>query len=85
MRGCIRAVQRLGYEYTRNSRIVGRVVFYAVRVLSKESRRVVISRTSCYCLKSHVFELREELWEVLELFEIYRMAVRCDHVPIWQL
>jgi hypothetical protein len=27
---------------------VGRVVFYAVRVISKESRRLVLRRTSCY-------------------------------------
>jgi hypothetical protein len=30
---------------TRNNRIVGRVTFYAVRVLSKESRRLVVHRT----------------------------------------
>jgi hypothetical protein len=42
------ARQRLGkmlplHEYTRNKRIiVGGVIFYAVRVLSKESRRLVL-------------------------------------------
>jgi hypothetical protein len=30
---------------TRNNRIVGRVIFCAVRVLSKESRRLVLHRT----------------------------------------
>jgi hypothetical protein len=34
-----------GNEYTRN-RIVGRVVSYVVRVVSKESRRLVLRRTS---------------------------------------
>jgi hypothetical protein len=50
-----------GNEYTRgNRRIVGRVVFYAIRVVSKESRRFVLPRTSCipqrsiFMLSSHV-------------------------------
>jgi hypothetical protein len=38
-----------GNEYIRNNRrIVGRVVFYAVRVVSKKSRRLILLRTSCY-------------------------------------
>jgi hypothetical protein len=37
-----------GNEYTPNNRrIVGRVVFYAVCVVSKESRRLVLRKTSC--------------------------------------
>jgi hypothetical protein len=40
-----------GNEYTSNNRrIFGHVVFYAVRVLSKESRLLVLPRTSCYAL-----------------------------------
>jgi hypothetical protein len=36
-------------EYTRSNRkIVGRVIFYAVHVVSKESRRLVLLRTSCH-------------------------------------
>jgi hypothetical protein len=49
------ARQRLGKndtaakEYTRNNiRIFGRVVFYAVRVESKENRRLVYPKTSCF-------------------------------------
>jgi hypothetical protein len=37
-------------------RFVGGVVFYAVRVLSKESRRIVLPRTSCckvWCTINH--------------------------------
>jgi hypothetical protein len=33
--------------FPRQGRIVGRVVFYAIRVVSKESRRLVLPRTSC--------------------------------------
>jgi hypothetical protein len=33
--------------YQRQRRIVGGVVFYTVRVVSKESRRLVLSRISC--------------------------------------
>jgi hypothetical protein len=32
----------------KNRRIDGRVVFYAVRVVSKESRQLVLPRTSCF-------------------------------------
>jgi hypothetical protein len=36
---------------TRNSRrIVGRVIFYAILVVSKENGRLVVPRTSCFCL-----------------------------------
>jgi hypothetical protein len=34
-------------EYPRNKRIVGGVVFYAVRVVSKESNRLFLPRTFC--------------------------------------
>jgi hypothetical protein len=38
-----------GNEYTRNNRrIVGRVVFSAVHVVSKESRRLILPRTFCF-------------------------------------
>jgi hypothetical protein len=41
-----------GNEYTRNNGIiVGRVVLYAVRVVSNAGMRLVVSRTSCYYLK----------------------------------
>jgi hypothetical protein len=55
------AKQQLDNEYTRNNRIiVGPVVFYAVRVVSKESKRLVLPRTCCYlqsstCLFSSLF------------------------------
>jgi hypothetical protein len=36
-----------GNEYTRNNRrIVGRVVFYAVRVILKENRQLILPRAS---------------------------------------
>jgi hypothetical protein len=35
-------------SYPRQQRIVGGVVFYAVRVVSKESGRLVLTRNSCY-------------------------------------
>jgi hypothetical protein len=42
-----------GSIYTRNNRrIAGQVVFYAIRVLPKESRRLVLPRTSCFVLSS---------------------------------
>jgi hypothetical protein len=47
------ARQRLGKNVTaatntrNNRRIVGRVVSYAVRVVSEDSRRLILSRTSC--------------------------------------
>jgi hypothetical protein len=40
------AMQWLGKHVPRQQRIVG-VVFYSVRVVSKESRRLVLPRTSC--------------------------------------
>jgi hypothetical protein len=44
-----------GNEYTRNNRrLVRRVVFYAVHVVSKESRRLVLPRTSCLICSSPV-------------------------------
>jgi hypothetical protein len=53
------AMQRLGKnviagnEYTRNNRrIVGSVVFYAVRVMSKKLMRLVLPRTSCFYLST---------------------------------
>jgi hypothetical protein len=44
-----------GNEYTFNKTIVGSVVFYAVRVVSMESRRLVLPAT--YCLYSHLVQL----------------------------
>jgi hypothetical protein len=41
-----------GSEYTRNNRrLLGRVVFIAVRDVSKESRRFVVPRTSCFKIR----------------------------------
>jgi hypothetical protein len=34
--------------FPRKRRIVGVIVFYVVRVVSEESRRLVLPRTSCY-------------------------------------
>jgi hypothetical protein len=42
------ASQRLCKEYIRNNRFVGGVVFYAVRVVSIESRLLVLPIISCY-------------------------------------
>jgi hypothetical protein len=36
--------------FPRQRRIVGRFVFNVARVVSKESRRLVLSRTSCFIL-----------------------------------
>jgi hypothetical protein len=50
--------QRLGKNFTaatnarNNSIIVGRVVLYAVRVVSKESRWLFLPRTSCFFISS---------------------------------
>jgi hypothetical protein len=49
-----------GNEYTRkNRRIVGRVISYAARVVSKESRRLVLPRTLFF--KYRVSEKRGSL------------------------
>jgi hypothetical protein len=52
------ARQRLGKNITaatdiplNNRRIVVRVVFYAARAITKESRRLVLPRTSCLALR----------------------------------
>jgi hypothetical protein len=45
-------------ENTRTNRIVGGIVFYVVHVVSKESRRLVLPRASCFCsdqFYSHIF------------------------------
>jgi hypothetical protein len=39
-------------------------VFYAVRVVSKESRRLVLLRTSCNILSQHVWRDREKQWGI---------------------
>jgi hypothetical protein len=59
--GSVKKKRYRGNEYTSNNRrIVGPVVFYDVRVLSKESRRIVLSRTSCYiCI---IAELTSDSW-----------------------
>jgi hypothetical protein len=44
----------LGNQYTRNSsRIVGGVVFYVIRVVSEESKLVVLPKIACSCLCSY--------------------------------
>jgi hypothetical protein len=45
------AGQRLGKHVPRQGRIVGVVVFYAGRAVSKESRLLVFLRTSCFEMK----------------------------------
>jgi hypothetical protein len=53
-----------GNEYTCNNRnIVGRLVFSADRVVSKESRRLILPRTSCWDLKLS----RQWLWRLFLL------------------
>jgi hypothetical protein len=44
-----------GNEYTRNNRIVGRVVFYVVRVISQGNRRLVLPRTFCIIYYMNIF------------------------------
>jgi hypothetical protein len=45
--GSVKKKRYRDHEYTRNNgKIVGSVVLYAVRVVSKESRRLVLPRTS---------------------------------------
>jgi hypothetical protein len=43
--------------FLRQRRIIGIVVFYAVYVASKESRRLIHPRTSCYCFLHKVTKL----------------------------
>jgi hypothetical protein len=51
---CVIPLQLLGNKCKRkNKRIVGRVVFYAVYVISKESRRLFLPRVSCLLLGTH--------------------------------
>jgi hypothetical protein len=52
------ARQRLGKSVTaatntHNNRFIGRVVFYVVRVVTKESRRLVLCGTSCFLDMRH--------------------------------
>jgi hypothetical protein len=57
---CASLISLLGNDsvntYPRQRRIVGGVVFYAVHVVSKESRRLVILRISCYLLIQHYWK-----------------------------
>jgi hypothetical protein len=62
------ARQRLGKHLSavtnkhNNRRIVGGVVFYMVRVVSKESMRLVLPRTFCYVYKeTAVFSFRSKI------------------------
>jgi hypothetical protein len=41
-------------KFPRQLRIVGNVVFYATRVVSKEIRRIVLPRTSCLMSNDHI-------------------------------
>jgi hypothetical protein len=45
----------------RQRRIVGDVVFYAVSVVSKENRRLVLTRTSCFHCYSNIQEVRSAI------------------------
>jgi hypothetical protein len=60
------AKQRLGKNVTAvinkgNNRIIGRVIFCAIRVLSKESRRLVLHRT-CYLQENYSAESDGRIW-----------------------
>jgi hypothetical protein len=48
------------YEYARNRRTVGRVVFYAVSVVPKESRQLVLPRTFSFNRSQH--ESESDCW-----------------------
>jgi hypothetical protein len=50
--------------FTRQRRIVGGVVFYAVRVVPKESRRLVFPRTYCSCKYVVWCHWRPAFWTV---------------------
>jgi hypothetical protein len=55
---CIFLFSCRGNEYTcNNRRIVGRVVLYATRVTSKESRRLVLPKTSVFFIWSFCYNL----------------------------
>jgi hypothetical protein len=60
------ATQRLckkchcGNEYTRNNRIVRHAILYAVRVLSKEYRRLALSRTSYLLNRTWIFHSKSK-------------------------
>jgi hypothetical protein len=58
-----------GNEYTLNeSRVVGGVVFYTFRVVSKESIRLVLSRTSCFIFRPN-FECAHIVSNLISLLE----------------
>jgi hypothetical protein len=48
---CIRK-SLLDKDVPRQRRIAGDIVFYTVRAVSKESRQLVLSRTSCFNVKN---------------------------------
>jgi hypothetical protein len=49
--GSVTTLLRQRIHTRNNRRIVGRVVFNAVRAVSKERRRLVIPRTSCFKIR----------------------------------
>jgi hypothetical protein len=56
------ATQRLGKHVPAATKTVGGVVFYAVRVVSKGRRRLVLTRTSCIIIKFYIKVCRETEW-----------------------
>jgi uncharacterized membrane protein YvlD (DUF360 family) len=71
-----------GNEYTRNNKIiVGRIIFYAVRIISKEIRRLVLPWTF------HIFSLYllyityEMLLMLCQRSE--RVTIEHDEIAIW--
>jgi hypothetical protein len=63
-----------GNEYIRNNRrIVVRAVFYVVRVLPNESKRLVLPRTACYIRNYwQGGEIKTSLQTVIQSFMVYR-------------
>jgi hypothetical protein len=69
--------------FPRQRRIVGGIVFYAVNVLSKESRRMVLTRTSCYILcKGPPIYNGDLLLSLKEEWRMYNIIICVDPSPL---
>jgi hypothetical protein len=74
-----------GNEYTRNNkRIVTCIVFNAIRVVWKETRRLVIPRTSCYILIFR-FQTAAERTKVSEQKGIKRQFEDCTNLKQYMI
>jgi hypothetical protein len=82
-----------GNEYTHSNRIVVLVVFYEIRIVSRESRRIVLPRTPCFteqgrqpCVQPPTWRTRSlclrstllQLYISLVRTELYQASVACD-------